>query len=227
MFPWWMQKLHMGEIIHVTDVSLMPPEAANEKEILEMQEISSLIVLPLYISRKMSGFVGMDNVVNTREWTDSDIEILGTFSNLVGSAIERKNHEEALNKSSRELRNAYEELKELDRMKNELLANLNHELLTPLHSIKGYGNLLYEEDLGELNEKQKMSMDVILRSSERLGNLIQSLLHMGNVLAGKAEYNFDPVQIENVIDSTIRRFLSGTEKEDNVFKGTYRNSTSN
>ncbi|MDW7733469.1 MAG: PAS domain S-box protein [Methanolobus sp.] len=214
MFPWWMQKLHLGEIIHVTDVSLMPPEAANEKEILEMQEISSLIVLPLYINRRMSGFVGMDNVINTGEWSHDDIEILGTFANLVGSAIERKKQEEALHRSSVELRNAYEELKELDRMKNEMLANLNHELLTPLHSIKGYSNLLCEGDLGELNEKQKRSVDVILRSSERLGNLIQSLLYMGNVLAGKAEYNFDPIQIENVIDNTIKRFLYQAQQKD-------------
>lgn len=206
MFPWWMDKLNKGEIIHVTDVSSMPPEAANEKEILEMQQISSLIVLPLYIGGKMAGFVGMDNVVNTGEWKEEDIKVLGILANLVGSAIERKENEDVLNNYSANLARAYDELKTLDRMKNEFLATLNHELRTPLHAIQGYSNLLGEEDSGELNESQRKSVDAIARNSERLGTLINSMLYMSNVLAGKVNYNFDLVQIDSIIDQTIRRY---------------------
>ncbi len=206
MFPWWMDKLHKGEIIRITDVGSMPPEASNEKDILEMQQISSLIVLPLYISGNMVGFVGMDNVVNTREWKEEDIKVLGILANLVGSAIERKENEEALNNYSANLARAYDELKTLDRMKNEFLATLNHELRTPLHAIQGYSNLLREGDFGELNGSQKKSVDAIARNSERLGTLINSMLYMSNVLTGKMNYSFDIVQIETIIDQTIRRY---------------------
>ncbi|MGD9778769.1 ATP-binding protein [Methanomethylovorans sp.] len=206
MFPWWMDKLNKGDIIHITDVSSMPPEAANEKDILEMQQISSLIVLPLYIAGKMTGFVGMDNVVNTGGWKEEDIKVLGILANLIGSAIERKENEDALNNYSANLARAYDELKNLDIMKNEFLATLNHELKTPLHAIQGYSGLLREGDFGELNADQKKSVDAVARNTERLGTLINSMLYMGNVLAGKVNYNFDLVQLGILIDQTIRRY---------------------
>ncbi|AFV22267.1 multisensor signal transduction histidine kinase [Methanolobus psychrophilus R15] len=206
MFPWWMDKLYKGEIIHVTDVSSMPPKAYNEKEILEMQDISSLIVLPLYVSGTMSGFVGMDNVVNTGSWSEEDIKVLGIMSNLVGSAIERRQNEEILSIHSMQLEKAYDELKVLDRMKSEFLANLSHELKTPLHSIYGYSSLLDEEVFGELNENQRKSVDAIVRNSERLGSLIDSLLYMGNVLAGTAQYTIDTTLLEIIIDRAIESY---------------------
>lgn len=203
MFPWWIKKIHNGEIIHIADVSAMPPEASNEKEILEMQDISSLIVLPLYIGGKISGFVGMDNVASTGTWSEEDIQTLGTLATLVGNAIERSHKEEALKTYSAELESAYEELKSLDRMKNELIANLSHELKTPLNSIYGYSSILDQGSLGELNEEQKKSINIVLNSSVRLSNLIDSLLYLGNVLAGKMEHSMDILLIENIINQTI------------------------
>ena len=98
------------------------------------------------------------------------------------------------------------ELKNLDIMKNEFLATLNHELKTPLHAIQGYSGLLREGDFGELNADQKKSVDAVARNTERLGTLINSMLYMGNVLAGKVNYNFDLVQLGILIDQTIRRY---------------------
>jgi signal transduction histidine kinase len=206
MFLWWIDKLQKGEIIHVTDVSSMPLEAHNEKEILEMQDISSLIALPLYVSGTMSGFVGMDNVVNTGSWSEEDINVLGILSNLVGSAIERRQNEKILSAHSLELERANAELKALDRMKSEFLANLSHELKTPLHSIYGYSSLLKEGVLGDLNENQRKSVDAVVRNSERLGSLIDSLLYMGNVLAGTAQYTIDTILLENILDRAIETY---------------------
>ncbi|WP_094228942.1 hypothetical protein [Methanolobus psychrotolerans] len=57
-----MDKINREEIIYIKDVSSMPGEAAAEKEILEMQDITSLLVLPVHISGKIAGFIGLDNV---------------------------------------------------------------------------------------------------------------------------------------------------------------------
>jgi len=94
--PWWMEKLHNDGIIHITDVSALPLEAAAEKELLEKQEIKSLIVLPLYVSGKLAGFMGMDNVVNTGSWGKDNISILRIAANLIGMGIERKRSEKAI-----------------------------------------------------------------------------------------------------------------------------------
>jgi PAS domain S-box-containing protein len=103
IFPWWMKKLNKGEIIHINDVSKLPLQAKNERDILEKQNIKSLIVLPLKISNKLRGFIGFDNVLHTAVWTNEDLTLLKIFSEILGNAFERKHTEETLRLS--DLRN--------------------------------------------------------------------------------------------------------------------------
>jgi PAS domain S-box-containing protein len=75
-FPWWMKKLTNHEIINVTHVSSMPAEAKAEKEILEAQNIKSVLVIPLFIHDQLNGFVGFDYTAGNREWTREDLTLL-------------------------------------------------------------------------------------------------------------------------------------------------------
>jgi len=68
-FPWWMSKLQSGEIIHIADVSKMPKKAKTEREILESQNIKSILVVPMKIAGKLSGYIGFDNVSETGLWS--------------------------------------------------------------------------------------------------------------------------------------------------------------
>lgn len=94
--PWWIKKLSKDEIIHIPNISALPSEASAEKEVLGKQGIKSLIVLPLYVSGKLAGFMGMDNVVNTGNWGEDDISILRIAANLVGMGVELKQSEKAI-----------------------------------------------------------------------------------------------------------------------------------
>ncbi|WP_440948416.1 sensor histidine kinase [Methanosarcina sp. T3] len=94
--PWWMEKLANDEVIHIPNVLALPPEAAVEKEVLGKQGIKSLIVLPLYVSGKLAGFMGLDNVVNTGSWGKDDVSILRIAVNLMGMGIQRKRAEKAI-----------------------------------------------------------------------------------------------------------------------------------
>lgn len=93
---WWMKKLRNDETIRVTDISALPAEAAAEKGILENQGIKSLIVLPLYVSGKLKGFMGMDNVVNTGSWGEDNVSILKIATNLIGMGIQRRQAEKVI-----------------------------------------------------------------------------------------------------------------------------------
>ncbi len=94
--PWWMKKLRNNETIHIIDVSELPVEAHAEKEILEKQDIKSLLVLPLHIGGELNGFIGFDNVVETRNWVANDITLLRLSSEILGNALECKKAEENL-----------------------------------------------------------------------------------------------------------------------------------
>ncbi|TQD23932.1 PAS domain-containing sensor histidine kinase [Methanolobus vulcani] len=122
---------------------------------------------------------------------------------VVEDFTERKAAERELNHYAEDLAKANEELKSLDRMKDEFISNLRHELKTPLIPIKGYSELMYEGALGELSQKQKDAVEKMMFSSERLRRLIDSLLYVSITEGGSVEYTFLPLRISEVIDSAL------------------------
>lgn len=93
MFPWWMATLRTDNVIHITDVSKMPPEATAEKDVLEKQGIKSLLGLPVYAEKELVGFMGFDNVRSTGTWCEEDIDLLRITAEIIGNAIARKRSE--------------------------------------------------------------------------------------------------------------------------------------
>jgi len=112
MFPWWMVKLNNKEVIHVTDVSMMPEEAVIEKDILKQQNVKSLLVLPLFIGKMLSGFIGFDNVRETGEWDEEDFFLLQISSEIIGTALKRRKIEKELKNSEHSLKNLNIELEQ-------------------------------------------------------------------------------------------------------------------
>ncbi|MFN3533435.1 MAG: diguanylate cyclase domain-containing protein [Candidatus Brocadia sp.] len=93
MFPWLMENLHAGRVIHIADVSKMPPEAAAEKEEFRRQGIKAILILPVYAEKELAGFVGFDNVVAIDPWHEEDIALLRIMAEIIGNAIARKQSE--------------------------------------------------------------------------------------------------------------------------------------
>ena len=122
---------------------------------------------------------------------------------VVEDFTERKAAERELNQYAEDLAKANEELTSLDRMKDEFISNLRHELKTPLIPIKGYSELMYEGALGELTQKQKDAVEKMMFSSERLRRLIDSLLYVSITEGGNVEYTFLPLRVCEVIDSAL------------------------
>ncbi|WP_053001254.1 GAF domain-containing protein [Kosmotoga pacifica] len=89
-FPWWMRKLKAGKIINIENVSKLPDEASAEKEILQAQDIKSLIVLPVFTGKELAGFIGLDDVDRNVPWKESDITLLKVFSEILSRALEIK-----------------------------------------------------------------------------------------------------------------------------------------
>lgn len=97
IFPWWMRKLKQGENIVIPDVDGLPPAAAAEKEILQAQEIKSLLVVPIHATDgTLNGFLGFDDTEQCREWSGEDTKALRVAAEMVGVYWERKRAEEAL-----------------------------------------------------------------------------------------------------------------------------------
>lgn len=100
IFPWWMNKLYSNEVIAVSDVSQLP---SPEKEILEEQDILSILVIPIFTHGALYGFFGFDETEQHREWESEEIGFLRNTAEILSRALERAQAEQALQRRNLEL----------------------------------------------------------------------------------------------------------------------------
>jgi two-component system CheB/CheR fusion protein len=113
---------------------------------------------------------------------------------------ERREIENGLEKAHEELKELAEELKRVARVKSEFLANMSHELRTPLNSINGFSEVLYDETFGPLNEKQKKYVNNVLTSGKHLLLLINQILDMAKVEAGKMNLALSSLPMKSLLN---------------------------
>jgi two-component system CheB/CheR fusion protein len=113
---------------------------------------------------------------------------------------ERREIETGLEKAHEELKELAVELKRAARVKSEFLANMSHELRTPLNSINGFSEVLYDETFGPLNEKQKQYVNNVLTSGKHLLLLINQILDMAKVEAGKMKLSISSLSMKTLLN---------------------------
>lgn len=109
----------------------------------------------------------------------------------------------AKEREARALVQVNEELRRLDELKSEFLAMVSHELRTPLTAIIGYSHLLVRQVHGPLTPKQLEHQEAIFRSAQRLAELINDLLDVSRLEAGRIELEPRPVEVRQIVDQVI------------------------
>lgn len=138
------------------------------------------------------------------------IEILSIGSDIT----KRKRAEEELQKAHDELERrirertsellaANERLQELDRLKSEFLATMSHELRTPLNSIIGFTGILKQGIAGPVNDEQKKQLDMAYNSAKHLLSLINDLLDLSRIEAGKVELEHESFNFADVVTEVV------------------------
>jgi len=95
-FPWWMEQLENFETITIPNVSALPEEASAEKEVLQEQNISSLIVAPMISERELVGFVGFDWTDPQDVWEQEFVDILHIAGRLITSALRQESRQQEI-----------------------------------------------------------------------------------------------------------------------------------
>lgn len=117
------------------------------------------------------------------------------------SIQERHNRELTTANARLEVRNS--EIEEANHLKSEFLASMSHELRTPLHTIIGFAELLGEELKGPLNNEQKRFVDHIHRDSKHLLELINDILDLSKIEAGRLELRLETFDLESILDDVL------------------------
>lgn len=141
IFNWWMQQIGSGDILNIHDISKLGPEAQAEREILEVQGIRSVLVMPLMKRGKLSGFVGFDNVTSLGIWHEEDAVALSLAAEIFSNVFDRRAQERALTEAKDELEASLDSLKMLQAQLiqqeqlvaiGQLAAGVAHEINNPL-----------------------------------------------------------------------------------------------
>jgi len=183
--------------------------------LLKKDNVTSLAGMPLIAKGKVLGAIIISSRMH-RIFGKEEIDVLASIGNQIGVAVENARLYRESRASYKKLQKAYEELKSLDRMKSEFLSNVSHELKTPLVSIRGYSELLHDEKLGTIPPSHKKPLEAIIRNTERLTRLIDSLLFLSIQQMGKPEIRMrpQPQSIDEIITSSMNDMKVQAEKKE-------------
>jgi CheY-like chemotaxis protein len=96
-----------------------------------------------------------------------------------------------------------ERLREVDRLKSQFLANMSHELRTPLNSIIGFSRVVLKGIDGPVTDRQREDLEAIHNSGQHLLGLINDILDVSKIEAGKMELDFEPVNLREVVKGVM------------------------
>jgi signal transduction histidine kinase len=120
-------------------------------------------------------------------------------------------------KRTNKLTEANEKLKELDQLKNIFIRNMSHELRTPLTSITGFTGMILKRWVGEINEEQEKQLTIILKSANKLLELINDLIDESKIEAGKLDIKKEEYDLVDELKTLEKTFILDAEKKNLKF----------
>ncbi len=157
-------------------------------------QIRSLLVVPLIVRGEAIGTLSID--ATQPNAFDEEMRLLTIAAAQAAVAIENAQLYESLQASYRDLELAFDELRQLDTIKSELIQNISHELRTPLTFIKGYIELLQDGEMGALGQEQEAAIGIVANKAEVLSKLVDDIVSMLQV--GREEVETLPVHLGEI-----------------------------
>lgn len=177
---------------------------------LSMDEIrQAMMVIPL--KSKAGEIVGVLDLYRekARQFTQQEYEIAEPFASHAASAIENAKLRDELTQNFDSVRKAYEDMKALDKAKDNLVNTISHELRTPLTTIMGYLEMASEGLYGEVPERLKQKFSTMLGSINRINTLVSKMLEMSRLQEKTLNLDMEQVNLAMV----TREVVGELEKE--------------
>jgi signal transduction histidine kinase len=210
----------MSEIGQVAElrVPIVTNDPANHRQVglnpwMTEEGIQAFAGFPLVVGDQLLGVLA---VYQRRPLDRNTIELLTLFAQHAATAIQEAHLFHLATEQTARLTALNVELQRANQHKAEFLANMSHELRTPLNSILGFSQLLLEGDGGVLTGDQRQDVDIIAQNGQHLLALINDLLDISKLEAGKAQLHRGEVEVEPLISECVEsvRSLAKTKKLD-------------
>jgi GAF domain-containing protein len=183
------------EPTQVADIAVPGAYQSHIRDTLLEAGYRALLSVPLLREGEIIGSLSL-NRHTPGEFPQEAVEVLKTFATQSALAIQNA-------RLFREIADKSAQLEAASRHKSEFLANMSHELRTPLNAIIGFSEVLTERMFGELNEKQDEYLKDIYASGQHLLSLINDILDLSKIEAGRMELELANFDLPNAIDNAL------------------------
>jgi len=173
-------------------------------------EVRSLLAVPVFHGGELIGALEALNKTDDAHYTEEDVSVLETLAAIAGQAI----RDGAL---QRRLQSSYNEMAELNRLKDDFVAITSHELRTPLGLILGHATYLREQASPDDHEQ----LDAIIRNATRLKEIIENLTSMDNDRSGVARLRRQQISMARVVEDVISAFQEMARQEGVLLKADF------
>lgn len=184
-------------------------EEGPAKELL--RKLNVTVVIPLKTQVDHIGVLLLGEKSSGEIYSSKDIKVLEIFAPEAAISFENAKSVEKIRrfnitlkeqvlKATTELKGANEQLKQLDKLKDEFLSIASHDLRTPMTAIKSYLWMAVNGRAGELNPQLKRYLDISYKSSERMITMINDLLNVSRIEAGRVQMEFSANKLKVFVD---------------------------
>ena len=187
--------VQMREPIQIPDIAVPGAYESRLRDVLIGAGYRALLSVPLVREDEIIGSLSLTRKL-PGEFPTEVVELLRTFATQSALALQNAHLFQEIEEKSRQLEVA-------NRHKSEFLASMSHELRTPLNAVIGFSEVLLERMFGEINDKQDEYLQDILSSGRHLLSLINDILDLAKIEAGRMELEVVDFHLPQAIDNAI------------------------
>jgi signal transduction histidine kinase len=180
--------------IHVADISAQP-DLLERSPAVRISGSRTVLAVPMVQGGEPLGVIVLTRVT-VRPFSEREVQLVETFADQAAIAIQNV-------KLFKEIQDKSQQLEIASRHKSEFLATMSHELRTPLNAIIGFSEVLLQQMFGPLNPKQAEYLDDVLTSGRHLLGLINDILDLSKIEAGRMELDVDTFSLVEALQNGV------------------------
>ncbi len=186
--PWPLTKGILGRVARTGEIAWINDITQDKDYVPKSHRTRSLLIVPVMREDRCVGVIDLEST-DSDYFTSDDVTFVSRLTNHAAIAIENAQ--------------LFDQVKEANQAKTEFMRIASHELKIPMTSIKGYSKLLEMGAVGALNEQQRDFLGVISSNVDRMTGLVNDLLDVSRIEAGRIRLEIQDVQMQDVINDVI------------------------
>lgn len=209
-YPEYFSALENNTIIPASDAHTHPATSEFSEGYLIPHDIGAMLDIPIRKQGLVIGVICCEHVGGTRNWCSDEINFVSGLADLVTLNIESSERKIV----EKELAEAKEIADNANKAKSDFLSNMSHELRTPMNAISGFAQLLLLDASNNLDDLQKDNVGEIISASNHLLELINEILDLAKIEAGKVDLSNETVNCSEVISECLSLMSSLMDKRN-------------